>query len=124
MTHDDIKKLLEGITQGEWEPDTGLEMSRAYAIGPATHYSLSSDQIKAQQQADKDSEFIAAAPSIVRQLLKENEELQRCYEVTNKSWTNMATENQRLTQALEKIASDNSWDVGRQTIAIKTLRGD
>ena len=73
---------------------------------------------------EHNSNFIAAAPSIVRQLLEENEELQRCYDVTNKSWSNMATENQRLTKALEKIASDDSWDEGRQTIAIKTLRGE
>lgn len=84
MTTDEIKKLLANITQGEWEPcvfcekgESGYNYGAWFGKGPS-HFETKCHEQYGEEQKKKaavDAEFIAAAPSIVRQLLEEIESM-------------------------------------------------
>lgn len=84
MSHDDIKKLLEGITQGEWEvkPTDFAEVTVKNSEPEGLHNghfvaTASTSGLKHTiGEMNRNAIFIAAAPSIVRQLLEEVERLE------------------------------------------------
>jgi hypothetical protein len=125
MTHDEIKRLLEGITPDEWWiGDTELGEDYCRSVGPEHEYNKKpytqqGEVEEAQRKADCDAAFMQAAPSIVRQLLEEVEKLDIMERYQYMMDNKYILENDRLTKALERIASDESWEEGRQTIAIK-----
>ena len=67
---EEIKKMLEGITQGEW--GTKENGGKGELIGVT---STNSSWFIAEEVLERDARFIAAAPNIIRDLLAENERL-------------------------------------------------
>ena len=75
MTHDEIKSMLEKISPWPWfsEPGKIVSKDRNMAI------------YLEGGNSDEEEEFIVAAPTIVSQLLAENEALQAKLEVASKT---------------------------------------
>ncbi len=70
-TIEEIKGLLEGITQGEWETkENGGKGELVGITSPKSNWFIAEEVLK------KDASFIAAAPTIIRDLLAEVERLQ------------------------------------------------
>jgi hypothetical protein len=68
---EEIKKMLEGITQGEWETkENGGKGELVGITSPKSNWFIAEEVLK------KDASFIAAAPTIIRDLLAEVERLQ------------------------------------------------
>jgi hypothetical protein len=105
LTIEQIKKLLEGVTPGEWKVDWH-ELNR-----PPTVFGISTesmgDVVSAYEDygsaylecKNEDGKLIAAAPQIARQYIKLYEDRQRYIDLCN----HLKGENERLFEANETL---------------------
>lgn len=103
-----IEAVLEKITSGEWRAESSLQ--RGHTVWAAVS-STGSMQVAATGYAEFDrinTEFIAAAPAIVRSLLDQNAELQRELEKARaegrkEAWSKVGDVLSRFSRSIRKV---------------------
>ena len=141
-TDEQIEGLLENITQGEWikvgdlpvinAPDSTSKNQRVFRIVDCTPDGFANyrnHDKKFKDQKNNDAKFIAASPTIIRQLLTEKRELSKERDYVRRMHSQLATTMQAkldgAVTALEAIAEDGKgYEQAWAAQVLKEIKGN